>query len=146
MGKEHTKKIFHSLNTIVNHETDSVIDFMRKINEYVHHKDPEILHSAYKVFRFNMQGADMSQDPFDIATFCEYGAKVSEHIDRNGFTWRYAISPADVTETLVDDFGINIVNPPSAPMILICEDFNTKFLERGVKDVDRLKEIISEGC
>jgi thiol-disulfide isomerase/thioredoxin len=72
-------------------------------------------------------------------------SKVLEHINRNDFDWRYAISPIDLTQALIDDFGVGVVNAPSVPIILICEDQSTKLLDRGLKSVDKLKEEIA-GC
>lgn len=72
--------------------------------------------------------------------------RIVEHLDRNGFDWRYAISPIDLTQSLIDDFGIGFVNAPSAPVILICEDGNARKLENGLKSVDVLKQEINRGC
>ncbi len=69
-------------------------------------------------------------------------AKVLEHINRHGYTWIYAISPEKVTRSLIDQFGIQVVNAPQTPVILICEDQSARLLERGVKDVGELKSEI----
>ena len=63
-------------------------------------------------------------------------ARVLQHIERNGFTWYYAVSPIDLTRSLIDQFGVSIVNAPSAPMVLICEDGNAS----------KLKEEVERGC
>jgi len=70
--------------------------------------------------------------------------KIKEHIERNGFDWYYSISPIEFTQTLIDEFGIGIVNAPSAPVILICNNEARK-LDSGVKDVDELKKEL-ESC
>ena len=69
--------------------------------------------------------------------------KIKEHLQRNGFDWYYEVSPADLTKELISEFGIDIINAPQAPIILICPDQTTKLLERGVKSVSELKEAIS---
>ncbi len=73
-------------------------------------------------------------------------AKVREHIERNDFDWYFAISPIELTRALIDDFGLNIVSAPRAPLILICEDQSTRFLRSGVKTADELLSEIEKGC
>ena len=72
--------------------------------------------------------------------------KVKDHTSRNGFHWNYAIAPAEMTKLLIEEFGIGIVNAPSVPMILVCEDQTTRLLGRGVKSVNELKAEIAKGC
>jgi len=71
---------------------------------------------------------------------------VKKHLESNGFNWRYAIAPTDMTKSLISQFGIGIVNAPSAPVILICEDGTVRKLDSGLKRVDELKEEINKGC
>lgn len=73
-------------------------------------------------------------------------AKVLEHVERNGFDWYYAVAPSEMTRSLIEEFGINFVNAPQAPVALICNENNARFLPNGVKDVDDLKNEISKGC
>jgi cytochrome oxidase Cu insertion factor (SCO1/SenC/PrrC family) len=68
--------------------------------------------------------------------------KVREHIERNGFNWYYAVSPATTTQSLIDEFGLRVVNAPSAPIVFIDENLDAKLLERGVKSAEKLKSII----
>ena len=74
----------------------------------------------------------------------EDAQRVLKFIEENDFGWYYAVSPVEMTQLLVDDFGNSIVNAPSAPVILICEDGSYKRLENGVKRVDELKGEIAE--
>lgn len=74
-------------------------------------------------------------------------SKILNHIDKNGFDWYYAISPAEMTKSLIDEFGNGIINAPSAPMILICEDGSYRKLGgTGSRKVNELKEEIKAGC
>ena len=73
-------------------------------------------------------------------------AKIREHLERNGFDWYYAISPVELTNALIDNFGLKVVSAPSAPMILICEDQSTRFLRSGVKSADDLLSEVEKGC
>ena len=74
----------------------------------------------------------------------EYASRILEHVERNGFDWYYAISPVDLTRLLIDEFGINIVNAPSAPVILICNNEARK-LNSGLKSANELKKEV-ESC
>lgn len=69
-------------------------------------------------------------------------SRILEHIERNGFHWYYAITPAEMTRSLIDQFGVGIVNAPSVPMILICGD-NVKKLGSGIKSVSELKKEVA---
>lgn len=67
--------------------------------------------------------------------------KVKKHIERNGYAWKFANSPADLTRSLISQFGVDIVNAPQAPMILICNG-QVRMLEKGVKSSEDLKKEI----
>jgi len=73
-------------------------------------------------------------------------SKVLSHVNRYGYDWRYAVAPVELTKALIDKFGINIVNAPGAPVVMICSDGMSRLLPRGVKDADELNEEIKEGC
>ena len=65
--------------------------------------------------------------------------QVLEHINSNGFDWHFSVSPSELTQSLIDNFGVNVVNAPLAPVILICEDGSSKLLPNGVKSSDELE-------
>ncbi|MCH8945905.1 MAG: redoxin family protein [Nanoarchaeota archaeon] len=70
-------------------------------------------------------------------------SRVLEHIERNGFDWYYAIAPVEMTRSLIDQFGVGIVNAPAVPMILICGNDNVKKLDSGIKSVSELKKEVA---
>jgi thiol-disulfide isomerase/thioredoxin len=72
--------------------------------------------------------------------------RVIEHATRNELDWIFAVSPIEVTRGLIDEFGIGVVNAPSAPVILICEDQSTRLLRSGVKSAQDLRAEIETGC
>ena len=76
----------------------------------------------------------------------EDASQVIEHANNYNFDWRFAISPIVYTQLLITEFGIKVVNAPSAPVILICEDLTARLLGSGVKDTTELKEEIAKGC
>ncbi len=73
-------------------------------------------------------------------------AKVKEHVRRYGFGWYFAVSPIELTNALRDQFGLTIVNAPSTPVVLICENQSTRFLRSGVKSADELLSEVKKGC
>ena len=73
-------------------------------------------------------------------------ARIMEHLERNGFDWYYAVSPIELTQALMDEFGLAVVNAPGAPVVLICEDLSTRFLRTGVKTADALLGEVERGC
>jgi len=72
--------------------------------------------------------------------------RVRKHISDNRFDWTYVVAPVDFTRSLIDQFGIDIVNAPAAPMILVCENGKARQLGSGVKSVETLKLEVSLGC
>jgi thiol-disulfide isomerase/thioredoxin len=61
----------------------------------------------------------------------EDAAKVREYAEENGFGWRFAVAPTDLTDALVAEFGSTVVNAPSTPVIVVCGDGSTTFLSGG---------------
>ena len=72
--------------------------------------------------------------------------RVRQHIESNGFDWYYAIAPVEFTQSLIDQFGVSIVNAPSAPVVLICDDQKVRKLGSGVKSASQLKQEVERGC
>lgn len=71
---------------------------------------------------------------------------VRNHIQANGFDWYYSVAPAEMTKSLIEEFGITIVSAPSVPVILICPDQSARLLERGQKTPEKLLSEIQKGC
>jgi thiol-disulfide isomerase/thioredoxin len=72
--------------------------------------------------------------------------KVREHIEINEFDWYFAVSPVELTQALIDEFGLSFVSAPRAPVVLICEEQSTRFLRSGVKSAEELISEVEEGC
>ncbi len=63
-----------------------------------------------------------------------------------GLTEPVAISPQQLTEALVNEFGPEIVTPPQAPIVLISADqTSARLLPSGIKDAKKLKAEIAKG-
>lgn len=76
----------------------------------------------------------------------EDAAIVKNHAAKNSFGWIFAVSPVEMTNSLITDFGFTVVNAPSAPTILVCKDQKARLLKSGVKSSETLLEEISKGC
>lgn len=66
--------------------------------------------------------------------------RVKDHALRNGFGWYFAVAPIEMTQMLIDTFGLTVVNAPRAPVVLIAEDGSSRLLENGVKFAAELLE------
>jgi thiol-disulfide isomerase/thioredoxin len=71
---------------------------------------------------------------------------VRDHIARHNLNWYFAVAPAEFTNALIDQFGLDVVSAPRAPVVLICEDQSTRFLRSGVKSAEELASEIDKGC
>jgi thiol-disulfide isomerase/thioredoxin len=65
--------------------------------------------------------------------------KVKEHIEKNNYDWYYAISPVELTQSLIEEFGVGVVSAPSVPIILINKDQSATLLKRGIKSSEDLE-------
>jgi len=86
---------------------------------------------------------EIGDEAYSISLDTDQGedeAFVLAHAQSFGFDWRYSISPVDVTQSLIDSFGLGIINAPQAPIVLICPDGSYRQLDTGVKKVNELKE------
>jgi thiol-disulfide isomerase/thioredoxin len=74
----------------------------------------------------------------------EDAGKVQDHAEANGFDWRFAVSPTEMTESLVDEFGSAVTNAPSTPIIVVCGDGTTTFKSGSVNAASEIKSIADE--
>lgn len=64
------------------------------------------------------------------------------YIDKNGFTWRYAVAPAEVSREIGNLYGSQFLNPPSTPMFIIDRQGVVHPLPFGVKSAEDLLDVI----
>lgn len=67
------------------------------------------------------------------------------YTERTGYTGRYARSPPAMTRSLVDRFGLPVLSPAQAPLILVCPDGTAGLLAPGIKSTADLSRVLS-GC
>jgi hypothetical protein len=65
---------------------------------------------------------------------------------RYGYYGRYVRSPPEMTTSLVDQFGMQVLSPAQAPLILVCPDGSARILSPGVKSAEDLQRVLIEGC
>ncbi|MFH1404324.1 MAG: thioredoxin domain-containing protein [Candidatus Altiarchaeota archaeon] len=78
----------------------------------------------------------------------EDAEKLSEYVERNNYGGLYAISPPELTQRLIDEYGLSVLNAPGAPVIMVCrgKGVSTRILDRGLKTVDKLRVEVEKGC
>jgi hypothetical protein len=85
----------------------------------------------------NVPSVALNVDPNEDAE------RVRRHAERNGFDWRYAVSPPAVTDGLVSQFGSSMTTPPRVPKVRVCESGVTR-LDDGVKSADWLADAVDD--
>jgi hypothetical protein len=71
---------------------------------------------------------------------------VRKHQSDNRFYGLYTVAPPEMTYELTDEFGVDIITPASAPMLLICSNGTVTRLGRGVKSAEVLEQAIRMRC
>ncbi len=72
-------------------------------------------------------------------------ARAEEHASIPGSRW--SISPKEFTDTLVAEFGPSIINPPSAPFIVINADQTDAYLMKdGKKSAEEILSAIADAA
>lgn len=66
--------------------------------------------------------------------------KVRNHAEQNGFDWRFAVAPTEMTESLREEFGPTVVNAPSTPVIVACQDGSSTFMSGSQQSVTEITD------
>jgi cytochrome oxidase Cu insertion factor (SCO1/SenC/PrrC family) len=64
------------------------------------------------------------------------------YVNKTGFDWIYAVSPADVSREIAKLYGDQFLNPPSAPILIIDRKGVAHPLPFGVKSADDLLKAV----
>jgi len=75
----------------------------------------------------------------------EDAEKVRKHAEDNGFDWRFAVAPTEMTKALVDEFGTTVTNAPSTPVIVACEAGVADFFSGSINSAGQI-ESAAETC
>ena len=68
----------------------------------------------------------------------EDGASLAAYREQNGFPGRYAVAGTAVARALAAEFGDQILNPPSTPIVIMGSDGRVTLTEFGHKSPDEL--------
>ena len=71
----------------------------------------------------------------------EDAANLADYRVANDFEGRYVIAGVDVARALAADFGDQILNPPSTPMVIVGTDGTVTRTEFGHKSVDEIVDL-----
>jgi len=74
----------------------------------------------------------------------EDAEKVRQHAESNGFDWRFAVAPTEMTESLVEEFGTTVTNAPSTPIIVACGEGVAEFFSGSQQSVEDVQAAASE--
>ena len=72
----------------------------------------------------------------------ETAQALARHAQQNNRNWAFAIAPPDVQRALADQFGRNVLNPPTTNVILIDRGGNATLLRAGVKPAAELIQAV----
>ena len=79
-------------------------------------------------------GVDSSEDAALLAAYAE----------KNGFTWRFAVSNPELTKALVEQFDRSVTNPSAVPIFFVRPDGTFSELYRGGHSTDELVKLIQQ--
>ena len=74
----------------------------------------------------------------------EDAERVRRHAEQNGFDWRFAVVPAEMTDSLVEAFGPTVVNAPSTPLVVVREG-DAAFDAGDVRSAEAVQALV-DGC
>jgi hypothetical protein len=74
----------------------------------------------------------------------ETAEALADYRERNGFTGRYVVASTELARALVADFGDQVLNPPSTPMVVVGTDGTVTLTPFGKKSADDLRTLLSQ--
>ncbi|MBI3739347.1 MAG: redoxin family protein [Chloroflexi bacterium] len=80
---------------------------------------------------------------FDIDA-SENADLLKRYVDRQGFTWLFALAPRDAANEIAALYGTQFLNPPSTPVIVIDRKGIAHPLDFGIKSAASLKQAVEK--
>jgi len=74
----------------------------------------------------------------------ETAPALAEYRTRNGFTGTYVIAGRETARALADEYGDQVLNPPSTPMILIGTDGRITLTDFGHKSSETIVQLVRD--
>ncbi|MFB6296133.1 MAG: TlpA family protein disulfide reductase [Halobacteriales archaeon] len=92
-----------------------------------------------------MKGLDDSVTVVSLNTDPNEDAeKVKQHAESNGFDWRFAVSPTEMTDALIEAFGSGVTVAPSTPIIVACEGGDAEFMSGSILSAQEIQSTASD--
>lgn len=63
---------------------------------------------------------------------------LARYADELGFSWQFVVATRELSRSLADTFGVQVLSPPSTPKIVVAPD-GTAAVSFGIKDADQLE-------
>jgi thiol-disulfide isomerase/thioredoxin len=109
------------LTDVTTRETFSIADYKGKVVlvEMMAQWCPTCLSQAKQVTELHSmlgESAEFVSLSLDIDPN-EDAATLKEYVERNGFSWMFAVAPAEVSREIGNLYGSQYLNPPSAPIL-----------------------------
>lgn len=76
----------------------------------------------------------------------ETGDRIRQHAESNDYDWRWAVVPEETTSEIVDEFGSDVVNPPTVPKVVLCPDGEATRIDDGVLSPAELSAELDDAC
>jgi cytochrome oxidase Cu insertion factor (SCO1/SenC/PrrC family) len=73
----------------------------------------------------------------------EPAASMAEYAEQWGFGWRFVVAPADFSRALANEFGAQVLSPPSTPMIVLDADGTVVDHHFGIRGSGQLIPLLS---
>jgi hypothetical protein len=67
----------------------------------------------------------------------ETAEDLARYKENRGFTGRYVVAGKELSKALEAEFGANVLNPPSVPLVFIARDGSVSF-STGAEDVNAI--------
>lgn len=79
--------------------------------------------------------------------FNDNGDSLKDYVLSNDFEGKFAVATPEFLAGLVSDFGQQMIQPVTAPLLVICPDGKRGMVfPAGIKPAEYIKEQISQGC
>jgi cytochrome oxidase Cu insertion factor (SCO1/SenC/PrrC family) len=73
----------------------------------------------------------------------ELDKDLAAYADRLGFDWAFVVADAEVARSLADDFGPQVLSPPSTPLIIVAPDGTVVHQSFGIHGADDLVDLLA---
>jgi hypothetical protein len=74
----------------------------------------------------------------------ERAEDLADYAHDHGFDWRFVVAGTDFARSLADEFGAQVLSPPSTPLIVVAPDGSVVHQSFGVHGADDLVELLTQ--